>query len=123
MSAYTMTPDEALRSLQDSIKSAESRYGDNEIAFASERYVMCINIALGKIFSGIGREERVGTLRILFGRKPGFFVSSKDMTMAGASALRDRLFGPNAIVDGSTTMKSDAVMGVKRAFELATGRG
>jgi hypothetical protein len=117
-----LTDQEAFQSLKDSIASAENHYLDNDIRFASEMQVMGINIALRKIVPGLGHDERIETLRLLFGRSKGVFASSKDMTAAGAMALRDRLYGPNAYVDGTTKMIPEAVQGIREAYRLASGQ-
>ena len=119
---YDLTPAEALQSLQDSIRSAESVYDEQNIVFSSDALTLCINIALRKIIPGLGTEERHELLRLLFDRKPGLFNSSKDMTMAGALALRDRIYGPHTFVDKYTPMLSDAVAGIKEAYKQVAVR-
>lgn len=119
-------PTEALQSVQDSIKSAESVYAQNDwdVRFATEKQVMGINIAVERILkdTGLGREDRVNTLRILFGRQPGHFSSSKSMTVAGAKALRNRLYGEDVDVDGDTPFLPDAALAVRQAWKEATGQ-
>jgi len=119
-------PAEALTSVQDSIRSAESVYSiyEDGIVFATEKQVMGINIAIERILKahGIGRNDRVETLRILFSRQPGRFTSSKHMTMKGAGALRDRLYGPDAFVDRDTPILPDAILAVTEAYRQAVGQ-
>lgn len=125
MTYDTETPAEALRSLQDSIRSAESIYDHGEsLVFATERQVVGLNIAIEKILEEFhpGREDRIGTLRILFNRLPGRFHSSRDMTFAGARALRDRLYGADAFVDRDTEILSDAKMAVREAYLQHSGQ-
>jgi hypothetical protein len=119
---YDLTPAEALQSLQDSIRSAESVYDECNIVFSSDALTLCINIALRKIVPGLGSEERHELLRVLFSRDPGKFNSSRDMTMAGALALRARIYGPNAYVDKYAPMLSDAVAGIKEAYKQVAVR-
>jgi hypothetical protein len=112
-----LTPEENLQSLIDSIRSAESIYDEQTTTFASDKLVLCINIALRKICPGVGNYERHETLRVLFGRKPGLFNSSKDMTMAGALALRDRIYGAGTYVDKYAPLNSDACDGIREAYK------
>ena len=118
---YQLSPDECLQSLRDSIRSAENRFADEIPVFATEAQCTAINIAISEIFPGIARLDRINTLRLIFGRKEGCFNSSKDMTLIGASALIERLYGgqhPGKDIPRQT----DAVTGIRRAYCLATGQ-
>ena len=123
---YPDSPDECLASVRDSIKSAESVYAQNDwdVRFATPAQCTGINIAIQRILkdTGLGRDDRVNTLRVLFGRQPGHFSSSKSMTVAGAKALRDRLYGPDTDVDGDTPFLPDALLAVRQAWKEATGQ-
>lgn len=117
-------PSEALCSIQDSIRSAESAYDNYEVTFATPRRITGINIAIKRILNhtSLGREDRLGVLRILFNRSPETFPSSRCMTLAGAQALRDRLYGPDTKVDQDTPFLEDAVLAVRQAYIQATGQ-
>lgn len=119
---HQLTATEALLSVQRSIASAESVYERRNTVSATERQVAGINIAIERIIPGIARLDRVNTLRILFRRDEGYFNSSNDMTLAGASALRDRLYGPDAVVDKDTPILPVAAAAVREAYQQATGQ-
>ncbi len=119
---YQLTPAEALKSVQDSIASAESIYEGRDTVFATERQVDGIRLAMERIIPGIARGDRLATLQVLFKRE-GRVYSSHDMTLAGASALRERLYGPDVKkVEADTPMQPTGVTAVREAYKRATGQ-
>jgi hypothetical protein len=130
-------PEEALASIRSSVKSAESAYdnGQMTLVFLGDIYrevkgkmapsalQMCINAGLNKILPDKSHEVRCAVLTLLCSRENRPITSSDQLTVAGASALRARFYGPDApSVTKDTAMLPDAALGVLEAYRLASGQ-